>query len=326
VKFRNIFISLLLLFVSCSPLKKIGIEILIPSDFIFDTDIHKVAILNNSVYPVADSLSSGFPEPLSDKELYIIDTIVIRKIFDGLFSILNESPLIFLQEAEYIELRNTKQSDLPEPLSGLSVIDFCNNTESDAFISFEYYDFSVNYYNDYAYIPEIHAYVEFIRRCLWRIYKKDGNIIDEYFLNDTVYWSAAGYSRYEAEEGLPAMTDAIRSAFFYAGEKYARRISPFWQKESRVYYNLKTKGSDRSFKKNYLKELITGKNDVLAYKACVNLALLSEKEDDLQSAMKWLEMADQKKSSKKLIRDYKKIIRERLINKEKIDKQLQDSY
>ena len=331
MRFRNLIFSLVFLFISCSPLKKIGIDVLVPSEFSFKTDVNKIIALNNSVYPTLDSLSSGFPKPLSDNELFIIDTIVIRQLFDGLFSILNESPSPSLRNTDYLEFRNTEQVTIPEPLSETAVIDFCNETQSDAVISFEYYDFIIEYYYDYANLPEVHAYIKFNRKCLWRIYENNGNILDEYFLNDTVYWSSAGYSRTEADEGLPGMSDAIRSAFFYAGEKYGKRISPSWTQASRVFYVIKGRGvpigrTDYSFSKEHLIKLSDNPKPETAYRACINLALISEKEDDLREALKWLEKAELKRPSTKLVREYIKIIRERLIMKEKIDSQLQFIY
>ena len=302
-----------------------------PSEFSFRTDVNEIITLNNSVYPTLDSLSSGFSKPLSEKELFIIDTIVIRQLFDGFFYVLNESPSPSLRNTEYFEFRNTEQIMIPEPLSELAVIDLCNETQSDAIISFEYYDFIIEYYYDYTYRPEIHSYIRFKRKCLWRIYAKHGDILDEYFLNDTVYWSSAGFSTSEADRGLPGMSDAIRSAFFYAGEKYGKRISPSWAQASRVFYTIKGRGfpvgrTDHSFNKEYLIKLSDHSKPETAYRACINLALLSEKEDELREALKWLEMAEIKRPSTKLVSEYKKIIRERLILKEKIDSQLQFIY
>jgi len=331
VKCRNFFYSFIFLFVSCSPLTRIGIEVLVPSEVTINSDIDKVVILNNATYPDADSIYQDFTEPLSENELFIIDTIVTANTFNGLFAVLNESPVPVLRDADYVEVRNTGETLLPEPLSEIAVINFCNETGSDLLISYEYYNFTIRYYNDYGYLPEVHSYLEFNRKFAWRIYGKDGRLIDDYLLNDTVFWSSAGNSRYEAENGLPGVTDAIRNAFYYGGEMYGKRISPSWQQASRVYYKLTERrilrrGTDNSFEETYLIELTNSTRKSGAYKACINLALMNEKKDNLKEAIYWLDLADTKKPSTRLVRMYRDIIRERLINREKINKQLRITY
>jgi len=302
--------------------------VLNPSEVTLDEEVTGVVVLNNSTYPEADSLYPDLPERLTENELFIIDTIVIRNTFNGLFSVLDDSPISALREAEYLEIRNTEQTGLPQPLSRAAVIDLLDETGSDLLVSLENYDFVLKYYNDYVYLPEVHSYLEFNRKNLWRIYGKEGELLDTYLLNDTVFWSSAGYSKLDAESGLPGVTDAIRSAYYYAGEEYGKRISPSWQEASRVHYKFSKRGIfpgagiDNSFDETYLLELSNSKKRNKAYKACINLALLSEKNDRLKEALYWLDLAEVKKPSTRLVKLYKNIIRERLIKREKINKQI----
>lgn len=306
---------------------RIGIDVLVPSDLSLNEDINKVVVLNNAIYPIADSLSPGFSKPLSEKELNIIDTIVIRHLFDGLFSILDDSPKEVLNNSEYFEYRNPEHTSLPKPLSESSVRDFSKDTESDIFLSFEYYNFNIDSYYDYSYFPEVHSYLKFNRQCLWRIYEKNGGILDEYFLNDTVYWSSAGYSKNDADYGLPDISEALKSAFFYAGVEYGKHISPSWLQASRVYFRIKNNRKlldfkDYSFDKEKLLEIASSKKNEAAYRAAINLTLLFEKEDDLTNSLKWLNEAEKRKPGTKLVSEYMKIIRERILTNEKLEKQL----
>lgn len=300
-----------------------------PSEITFDNNVKKIAILNNAVYPDADSLSGNFADKPSEKELFIIDTIVIIHFMDGLFSLLDESPNQVLNKSEYYEFRNNESYSVPGPLSELSVRDFCRETDSDILISLEYYNFFIKNYYSYSYLPEIHGYLEFNRKSLWRIYEKNGRILDEQMFNDTVYWSSAGYSRNEADAGLPGATDAMRSAFYFAGIEYGKHISPYWSEVSRVYYSFRDRkkifsNTDYSFDKKRLQKLITGMRSDMAYKAAINLALLSEKEDNLNDSLDWLNTAEARRPGTKLVSEYMKIIRERLIMKDKLDRQLDD--
>ena len=302
--------------ISCSVVKKTSIDVLMPSEFTFPGSIEEALVLNNSHYFSVDSSTSEIMNSITEKEEYIIDTIASIRLFDGFFSIIDDSPHNFLRNIGYIEFRNTSDQQIPEPLSELTVSDICDDYDVDALISLEYYDLEIIYSSSSFSAYEYESTISLALQCLWRIYDKTGIILDEYVYNDTLSWANAGYSAQEAFNGLPYATDVIRSSFFIAGENYGQRISSYWLTVGRLYY--KITGRDRkdySFSKDYLIKLSESKNKKKSYKALFNLALLSEKNDDLRSAVRWLEIAEFKNPASPYAVKYKRVIEQRISNK-----------
>ena len=151
---------------------------------------------------------------------------------------------------------------------------------------------------------------------MWRIYRRDGELIDQFAQVDTLYWYEDAYSG----SPIPELPDALREAFYLAGEKYARRISPYWVELSRQYYLISRDGEDTSLEKEKLIALKSGKNANVAFKACYNLAVLSESEDKLLEAIGWLDAADKFKQSE-TSNIYKQKLQKRLELREIIDNQ-----
>lgn len=296
---------------------------LMPSEFSFPETTGDAAILNNSAYFSVDTASTGQMASLTTNEIEIIDTIVIRNLFDGFFSVLDESPSENLRNVEYIEIRSDREKQIPEPLSQAAVVDFCLIHKKDAIISFEHFDLNLRYSLENVFQPSsgyfVGAMLYLQRKTVWRIYDSNGLILNEYFQNDTLTWSNSDYYENDAMAGLPLATDAVRTAFFSTGEDYAKRISPYWLKVNRVYYSIV--GMDRvdySLNRDVLLLLSDHKNKKKSYKACYNLAFISEKEDDLRSSLRWLEIAEFKNPSSPYASKYKKLIEERIANREKI--------
>ena len=116
------------------------------------------------------------------------------------------------------------------------------------------------------------------------------------------------------------MPDAIREAFFLANEQYTKHVSPYWTKVSRKYYLISRDGDDISLDREKLILFKSGKKTNLSFKACYNLAVLSESEDKLQEAIIWLDEASKIKQSEVTV-FYRVKLQERMESREIIDYQ-----
>jgi hypothetical protein len=300
---------------SCASVRKVSIDVLKPSEINFPLTTEKITVLNNAPFFSVDTSGSRLMNMLTEDEVFIIDTTVIINLFNGFYSIINESPDSILRNSEYIELRTEAEMIVPVPLAEEAVILFCEDNNADALVSMEFFDldleFSFENVYSYGYGNYLQAELYLQRKNLWRVYDKTGIIIDEYFLNDTLVWTEATYDRDEVYN-LPFVTDAVSYAFFDAGQLYARKISPYWETTNRVYYVIRGRDGNYSLDKDHLQELSQHKNNRKAYKAAFNLAYLSEKEDDLRSALRWLEIADFKNPESPYATTYKRIIETRI--------------
>ena len=294
-----------------------------PSEFLLPPTAEKIVVLNNSSFFSIDSSANKLMHTLDDNEILILDTIATINLFKGFFSVIDESPLENLINSEYIEIRRVNGKQLPEPLNEDEVIFFSSDHEADAVITLEFFDLEIDYSHKRYYENSLNAGVDanisLNRQALWRIYDKEGGVLDELTQNDTLYWSSTDYYEAGAYEGLPMATEVVRNSFYTMGQDYAKRISPYWLSVYRVYYPIKEMGRiDYSLDKDYLLKLTEHRNKRKAYKASFNLAYISEKEDDLRSALRWLEIAEFLNPSSPYAEKYRKVIEERIAAKDKL--------
>jgi len=273
----------------------------------------KTLVLNCSYLPEYLTDKSNLITSLSFEEQVIIDTIITRYLFDGLFSVISESPYGGLQDAEYFEMRTSDTSGFLFPLSPADISDICTQYEVDCLISFEHYSFDMdNYYypsEDRSYYEEIH---ELKNNLLWRIYTKDGNILDDYLSKDTLQWCDL------------SELDCIRHSFLNSGISYGKRISPSWETVYSSLYKISAK-TDTGFvrtlsDKTILINLSNIPNRTKSFKACYNLAVLCESENDIDEAISWINRAVSLKESTNASR-YQKILTDRLKTLIILDKQ-----
>ena len=294
-----------------------------PPDISFGEIPETILVLNNSPVFTVDSSSNELMQSISEDQEFIIDTIMIHNFFDGLFSVLDESHVDYLRNMKYIEIRSPNTGVIPDALSLASVIDFCEDYSADAVIVLEYIDLNIKYnhgfLNNYLSGYMVEAFIALERKLIWRIYDYTGAILDQHILNDTIFWSNQGYFKEDAYGGLPKPTDVIRAGFYSAGQDFGRRISPHWQTVSRIYYRIRNIDQvDQSLNEDFLLELSEHNNKKKSYKACFNLAYLSELEDNLRSALRWLEIAEIKNPSSPYADMYRKVIEERIATRDMI--------
>jgi hypothetical protein len=198
----------------------------------------------------------------------------------------------------------------------MSVSEICKNHNARFLIALEYFGFNRK---DSSFLTNECGWatsLEVSSQLVWRIYRSDGEFIDQKADLDTLFW----YSNSCTESSVPELPDAVREVFFLAGEKYAKHISPYWSVISRPYFLISHGGDDISLDQDKLLVLKTSKKPNLAFKAFYNLAVLSESEDNLPEAIKWLEEANAIKKSE-VADNYIRKIEKRLISREKLDLQ-----
>jgi len=259
---------------------------------------------------------SNLMSRMRDSEKQIFDTLITANLFNGLFSIINETPVENLRNAEYYESRTRDTTNFLFPLASEEVVGICLDNNSGYVVSMEYYSFnskSTREISDYAgWVNNLDVSYKLV----WRIYGRDGAVLTEVNDSSTLYWYADSNT-----EPNPELTDAVRDVFFLAGEKFGKKISPFWSVLSRSYYQIYSFGDDISLDREPLELLTTGKKRITAFKACYNLAVLSESEDKLEEAMNWLEKAEAIKESEYVV-IYRHKLQKRMEVREKLDYQL----
>jgi len=303
--------------ISCVPTNRLSLEVINPA-FLTFPDTGKIVVLNASHSPETNINSNSLLNQLNQNERLIFDTIIVSNTFNGLFSILNQSPSFDLLNSEYQEIRTKDTSNFLNPISESGIQYLSDVYNASFFVVLEYFDFNrVSKKQVYNYDYGWWEYkLEVSNKLAWRIYDNNGLILDEFVDSDTLYW----YENIDSKAPLPELPDAVREAFFISGEKYGRRICPFWIEISRQYYLISNDGDDISLEKEALLLWKESKNSRQQSKACFNLAILSETEDNLDEALKWINKAYELNPSE-LILNYKKKLDSRIEVRKKISLQ-----
>jgi hypothetical protein len=290
----NIFLIIPLLLVGCSPMAEISIQVMEPAKITLPSYVNQVAFLNHSYVPkIQPDDTSGY----SQKEIYILDTVINNQIFSGLQDGLNESPLFDLDSIHIIQFRRRDTNNFLEPLTTDQIHAVNQSEKAEAVISLEYYRIQDTISMD-TYQMDYMGNRRMISHTVWRIYNlSNDSIFDEYMLKDTVDWYVFGYDSYTIMESLPEFINSLRTASYNAGLKYGQRISPSWFDVPRFYYtsggeamreakklaaSRDWKGAAEIWKKQAYQE-----NEKVAAKACFNMALVCEIEDLLIPALDW---------------------------------------
>lgn len=316
------FISLFL--VSCVPGKEISFEVLQASEFEFPEEIDSLLVLNLAYYPWVDTLDINLLNRIKKPEQYIIDTLVISSIFNGFFSVIDNSLIKELTENQYYEIRGDTLDNFLEALNIESVNYLCDEFNTSQIVSLEYYGLSL--YLDRYVSSNYNAVTRLdMERILgWRIYQPDVGMIFKDFSKDTLCWYGIGDDFEVSDNNLPELVDILREAYWYGGESFAKKMSPYWEEVQRTYFKLnKTIKTDGSLDEDFLKLLTSSNNNLLRFKAFFNLAVVYEKNGNYEEAIEALGKAEKLKPKREIVELYKVKLEESLKRNERVLKQIE---
>jgi hypothetical protein len=300
-----------------------------PAEITLPLNVQKLAFMNRSVNPGLLEKDSVWTQ----EEFFILDTIMNNWIFRGLRETLVESPLFDMEEIRVIRVRRRDTVGLLEPLDSISMRKIKDAHPSDAVISLEYYyiddsvDVNMNLQN-----LLYESFMGYYTTTVWRIYDLvHENVFDECILRDTVGWNAWNESPELALKELPLAIDAIRSAAYYSGINYGKRISPAWMEVHRYYYisggklmrdaGKKAAAGDWEAASGIWTELARGEDLKTAAKACFNMALICEMDDSLVPALDWA-VKSYSLRQEQLTREYIDLLKQRYEDLKKLRLQL----
>ena len=324
--FIFIYLSILSLFFgSCVPGKEISFDVLQAAEYETPINIDSVLVLNLAYYPWVDTLSYNVLNRIDKKEQIIIDTMIVASIFDGFFSVIDNSMFHELTRNQYFEIRGDTGNNFLEPLDIESVNLLCDEFKVSMIIALEYYgmDFEYNrFVNSYG---ENIAQLSIDRSTAWRIYQTEMGMIKQYVQRDTLLWTYSGTNYDNAEHQLPTIIDAAATAFWLVGESFAGSISPSWKEIDRNYhsFNLK-KGKDISLNEEMLISYAKSNNKIKSFKAWINLAVIFEKKGDPIKAMVALSNAYLLRPKSEYVKFYKLELEKSILNLKKLEEQLEN--
>lgn len=290
----NIILIISLLLVGCAPMAEINIQVIEPAKITLPPYVNQIAFLNHSYLPKHElDDTSG----LSQKEIYILDTVINNLIFRGLQDGLNESPLFDLDSIHIIQFRRNNTINFLEPLTRDQIQAAMQGEQAESIISLEYYRIQ-DTIGIFEYLMDYMAFRQVVTHTVWRIYDlASDSVFDEFMLKDTTDWFEIQGETQSAMESLPEFINALRRASYSAGLRYGQRISPSWFEVPRFYYisggeAMREAGKlaatwDWEGASEIWKKLAYQDNEKIAAKASFNMALVCEMEDLLIPALDW---------------------------------------
>jgi len=326
---------------SCATMD-VTLNVLEPADISIPSNIQKMAVVNRSL-PDKDEKAKNVVEGILTGEAPFADRAGSAECLRGVADALVQSPRFTIFVPREPNLKGTGTRKFPAPLDWNVIDDICRKTGADAVLSLEIFDSNnrINYHleqrsktilgKEMKYM----ANVGLLRSSIeagWRVYNPSTRqIVDENVFTDYREWNAEGESEKLAFGRLPAQTEAVKMAGYFAGEQYAKRISPNRVRVGREFY--KKGNSDMKYAKRLCqsgrwdeaadvwKKYTEAPKAKLAGRACYNMALAEEINGNLQAALDWSDKAFVRYNIKNA-RTYSNILKWRINQQHRLDEQM----
>jgi len=212
----------------------------------------------------------------------------------------NEAPKYEVNFSEDFELFGTGSDIWPIPIHWDSVKQITDYYNTDILIALETFDSDTRKWSDSRYDDDGTEYIEGIEATIktgWRIYDPYKKlIIDQNSYIDRKFWEKKGSSQSSVKRKVPSKREATNEGGAYAGYMYAKRISPTWANEYRIYFkkgNEQLKIAHKYVRNNqwedayeiWSSEIYINKNAKIAAYAFHNIAVYYEFKDNIKLAL-----------------------------------------
>ena len=333
---------LLLFILSSCGTSTIMVNVQKPADITVSNNIKNIVLANRTT-PSKSNLANNILEGITSGENIGADRNGANYCMKGIINLLSQNERYNLSSNVELELKGTGTSQFPLPLSPKKINKLSKPYNADAIVVLETFDSDSRVFEgkpiekvkkvkgvkikELSYPATLIIDIE----SGWRIYDVENElIVDENKYKEIKEFKVWGSSPKEAKMKLPSKSAAIKEAGFFAGEQYAQRISPIWITVNRSYYS----GKDESLKKakEYVKineweqaiqiwkNLSQSNDQKLSSQACFNMALASEVNGSIDTALSWARKALSK--GDKRASSYINTLKRRKIDQIKLNNQL----
>ncbi len=324
--------------------KSISVKVLKPAEIYIPSNIKTLALINRSLPAKGNGNQfSNVVEGLFSGEELFVDRDASQRAVSGLADGLQNSPRFDITVPDGLDLRGIGSAKFPPPLEWKKVEQICRNYSADALILLETFDSNTSKHfdsrqktrkedNKEVNYTEYTATIDISVNAGWRIYDPENHkIIDQNIFVDRKTWDRIGKTKKEAENNLPGQAHAVNETGYFAGKRYAVRISPNWIWVTRHYY---VKGNDDFKNAKYKadakrwedaaeiwKKYVNDPDIQIAGRACYNMALASEILGKFDIALNWAQKAYADYHLKDALQ-YINILENRIRDAERLDRQM----
>jgi hypothetical protein len=306
-------------------------EILEPATVSFPEGTGHIIVMNRA--PISfDSFDEDDLGSRDDKQLLMLDSMIVNNMQRGLHEVLKQSPIERFRTPLWLAERRFDTASLEDLLlTRREVESLCETWGGDVIISLENYTLDIDdhtiYYTD---VKEVQThYFEVSNTVQWSIYFPGRpKPYNTYNMVDTLFFTDLEDGMYKQ---VPSLADRVRILFYESGFKYGQFLVPVWTEAARTLFKgkhdslklaskLTDNGEwDQAFR---LWEVLTGSEDsTVVAKAFHNMAVYYELEDNLDSASMLINLA-MEYDTLEVIRFYKDELDIRIENRKEVIQQI----
>jgi len=327
-----LFLTILFLLTSCAPYTQFTIQVLEPAAVTLPPTVRSIAFINRSDSLTEETLRRNRSQ-VSPYELFVLDSAINNKFFEGLMTGIRESDRFTEVNADIFSNRRSVKTGVKKILDSTQLRNVKSIVPADILISLEDYSardsFDI-YYDSWEENWAVNLVI--LSNTKWLIYDLQTNsVLDSYIQHDTLSWHENQYALNDEITVLPRLLEAFREAAFTTGYKYSRRIIPAWFDVERYLYGSGPMGMKRAANmaisgdwdnaSAIWEELVrSGKKRAMA-KAAFNIAVRNESEDKLEEAVRWAQKSFDLYHSGPAM-DYINLLLLRELKKERLTKQI----
>lgn len=286
-----------------------------PAPVTLNKAIKKVGIISRTTPSDENKTLNTFHQAVSAESLKLIkesSSEAMRGLSDALIHYHRFDTIKTISD---VELTTPVTGSFPSQLSWPQVESICQSHEVDLLFVLEVFSSELKVVPLNTPPPGLNTVVDVLNTAMqarvnivttvkigWRIYDPHNQIIfDEYPMSENLIVTAGAVNIINTTEAMMGRKEAIKQSSNKMGSSYADRIIPYAITLTRDYYvkgssNLKIAtrrartGNWNSAGELWLKDTKSTKRKI-AGRACYNMAILNEINDDLETAISWAQKA-----------------------------------
>jgi hypothetical protein len=314
-----------------------------PAPVTISPEINKVGVINRAT-ATDETKVIDILEKVLTLEGVNLDKDGAEQAMTGLTEeLMNNNRFAEVKQLSDIDFRTPKIGLFPEPLTWEIVDKICKETGTDALFALESYDTDtrLNYSTRNVNVKtslgltipglEHRIDMETIVKTGWRIYDPGSRVIaDEYNDVQSIVFNSHGINPIAAAQALIGRKAAVQEVSNKSGHNYALRIVPYTLRVQRDYFVKGTNNFKIAKRKAQLgkwddagllwEKETTNPKMKIAGRACYNMAIISEIDGNVDTALQWAQKSFEDYNIK-LAREYSRILENRKMKLNVLDVQ-----
>ncbi|MBT8181805.1 MAG: hypothetical protein KJO53_09465 [Eudoraea sp.] len=318
---RICLLFLLVIIISCSTTRNVDILTIEPAPVSLSNTIKRVGIIGGKVHLKEEKEQTGLHQLISRENQQLAKEArdaAIKGLYNELTGDSRFDTIILMEDL----VQNEKNPDNNGNYLDWDVVEaLCQRHKVDAIFSMAYYDSDtkvslkkttmdqLNLLRVKEKVPAHQITLETLIENGWRIYDPSNKLlIDEFTFNNQIVSTAKGLDPYEALQAIEDRAKDIVEQGKQTGSSYGARLQPYEHSITREYYvkctpifeeaEAYTLSGNWELAADLWKKEAENPDPKISSKACYNLAVLNERNNNLTAAMEWAIRANTKNRSK----------------------------